>query len=138
MNNLIKYAPLLLITILAGESRGWTHPETGWQVASGSHMCIFTNYNMYIDNEDIFYYLTIENENYIHPELPDYDIKEGIIKGLYCLEKQEKSKNIKVQLLASGSMLNEIYKASKILKNDEYNSILCLHIQKRILNINFH
>ena len=52
MNNLIKYAPLLLITILAGESRGWTHPETGWQVASGSHMCIFTNYNMYIDNED--------------------------------------------------------------------------------------
>ena len=52
MNNLIKYAPLLLITILAGEYRGWTHPETGWQVSSGSHMCIFTNYSMYIDNED--------------------------------------------------------------------------------------
>ena len=52
MNNLIKYAPLLLITILSGEYRGWTHPETGWQVSSGSHMCIFTNYNMYIDNED--------------------------------------------------------------------------------------
>ena len=74
--------------------------------------------DMYQWQNNVFYYITLENENYIHPELPDYDIKEGIIKGLYCLKKQEKSKNIKVQLLASGSMLNEIYKASKILKSD--------------------
>ena len=52
MINLIKYGPLLLITILIADDRGWTHPETGWQVISGSHMCFFTNYNIYIDNED--------------------------------------------------------------------------------------
>ena len=75
-------------------------------------------YEIYFVLTSIFYYITLENENYIHPELPDYSIKEGIIKGLYCLKKQDKSKNIKVQLLASGSMVNEIYKAADVLKND--------------------
>ena len=51
MINLIKYIPVLLITIIFSDKRGWTHPETGWQVVSGQNMCIFTNYNSYIDNE---------------------------------------------------------------------------------------
>ena len=42
MINLIKYIPVLLITIIFSDNRGWTHPETGWQVISGQNMCIFT------------------------------------------------------------------------------------------------
>tara|TARA_B100001750_G_C15249584_1_gene467109 strand:- start:10 stop:648 length:639 start_codon:yes stop_codon:yes gene_type:complete len=52
MINLIKSIPLLLITILISQPRGWTHPETGWQVISGTHMCIFAAYDIYIDNEN--------------------------------------------------------------------------------------
>lgn len=51
MINLIKYIPVLLITIIFSDNRGWTHPETGWQVVSGQNMCIFTNYNSYVDND---------------------------------------------------------------------------------------
>ena len=51
MINLIKPIPLLLLSILLTEERGWTHPETGWQVLSGTHMCIFMTYNVYINNE---------------------------------------------------------------------------------------
>tara|TARA_B100001142_G_scaffold171985_1_gene171514 strand:- start:22638 stop:25307 length:2670 start_codon:yes stop_codon:yes gene_type:complete len=74
--------------------------------------------DMYEWQNNVFYYLTIENENYIHPPLPSYDIVDGVIKGMYCLEDNKKSKNIKVQLLGSGPMLNEVYKASEILKDD--------------------
>jgi len=71
---------------------------------------------MYIDNEDIFYYLTVENENYIHPEMPS-DVEEGILKGMY-LFKQSKDSKLKVQLLASGPILNEAIEASKLLSED--------------------
>ena len=67
---------------------------------------------------NVFYYLTLENENYVHPKLPNYDITDGIINGMYCIKNNLKSKAIKVQLLASGPMVNEIIKASKILKED--------------------
>ena len=43
---------------------------------------------MYQDNEDIFYYLTVENENYIHPKMPK-NVEEGIIKGMYLYENQK-------------------------------------------------
>ncbi len=74
--------------------------------------------DMYEWQNNVFYYITIENENYIHPALPSYDIVDGVIKGMYCLENNKKSKNIKVQLLGSGPMLNEVYKAAEILKNE--------------------
>jgi len=71
---------------------------------------------MYVDNEDIFYYLTVENENYIHPEIPD-NISDGILKGMYLFKNSEDSE-LKVQLLASGSILNEAIEASKLLEKD--------------------
>jgi len=74
--------------------------------------------DMYEWQNNVFYYITIENENYIHPPLPSYDIVDDVIKGMYCLEDNSKSKKIKVQLLGSGPMLNEVYKAAEILKND--------------------
>ncbi len=71
---------------------------------------------MYQENQDIFYYLTLENENYSHPEMPP-KCKEGIIRGMY-LFKSLKSKNVNIQLLGSGAILNEIIEASEILYSD--------------------
>ena len=71
---------------------------------------------MYEKQEDIFYYITLENENYLQPSMPD-NVEEGIIKGIYLLKSGENGK-IKVQLLASGSMVNEVIEASKLLKSD--------------------
>ncbi|MDC1051047.1 pyruvate dehydrogenase (acetyl-transferring), homodimeric type, partial [Candidatus Marinimicrobia bacterium] len=74
--------------------------------------------DMYEWQNNVFYYITLENENYIHPELPNYEIQEGIIKGMYCLNDSFNSKRTKLQLLASGSMVNEIYAAKQILDKD--------------------
>ena len=71
---------------------------------------------MYIDQKDVFYYLTLENENYEHPKILN-NIEEEIIKGMYKLQSVENG-CIKVQLLASGSMVNEVIEAAQILKND--------------------
>ena len=71
---------------------------------------------MYNKQEDIFYYITLENENYIQPSMPQ-GVNEGIIKGMYQL-KSGQNQDLKVQLLASGSMVNEIIEASKLLKSD--------------------
>ena len=71
---------------------------------------------MYKKNEDIFYYLTLENENYIQPKMPE-NVENGIIKGMYQIKKSKKSK-LKVQLLGSGPILNEVLASSKILLDD--------------------
>ena len=75
--------------------------------------------DMYQWQNNFFYYMTIENENYIHPPLPNYEIKDDIIKGMYCLKKKTiKKGTTAIQLLASGSMVNEVVKASELLIND--------------------
>ena len=71
---------------------------------------------MYQDNKDIFYYLTLENENYTQPKMPK-DVEDGIIKGMYQIKKSKKS-NLSVQLLGSGPILNEVIAASELLQND--------------------
>ncbi|HRM14233.1 MAG TPA: pyruvate dehydrogenase (acetyl-transferring), homodimeric type [Acinetobacter parvus] len=70
---------------------------------------------MYQDQERVFYYLTVMNENYEHPEMPA-GVEEGIKRGMYLLEKDEQAT---VQLLGSGVILREVIKAAKILR-DEY------------------
>ena len=72
---------------------------------------------MYVDQEDVFYYITLENENYIHPPILK-NTEEGIIKGMYKFKEIKTEKNLNIQLLASGSMLNEVIEAAKILKDD--------------------
>jgi len=72
---------------------------------------------MYVDQEDVFYYLTLENENYIQPPILE-NIDEGIIKGMYKLKSGDSGEDPRVQLLASGSMVNEILAASQLLKED--------------------
>jgi pyruvate dehydrogenase E1 component len=74
---------------------------------------------MYQDNENVWYYITVTNENYYHPAIPeDKKAIEGIIKGLYLLEnntKKSKEKSLTVQLLGSGTILEEVRAAAKLL-----------------------
>ena len=73
---------------------------------------------MYGDNpENVFYYLTVMNENYAMPAMPE-GAEEGIRKGIYKLKSHEG--NNKVQLLSSGTIMNEVTKAAQIL-SEEYN-----------------
>ncbi|HMQ11526.1 MAG TPA: pyruvate dehydrogenase (acetyl-transferring), homodimeric type [Oligoflexia bacterium] len=71
---------------------------------------------MYENNEDIFYYITLENENYAMPPMPK-GVKEGILKGMYRYSpsKIDAQKPI-VHLMGSGSILNETLKAQNILE----------------------
>jgi len=70
---------------------------------------------MYENNEDRFYYLTVCNENYVQPPMPEMEgIHEGILRGLY-LYKRSETGPAKVTLFGSGSILNEALKAQKLL-----------------------
>jgi pyruvate dehydrogenase E1 component len=73
---------------------------------------------MYEEQENVFYYLTVMNENYAMPQMPD-GVKEGIVKGMYKF-KASKKKNAKLhaQLFGSGTILNEVLKAQEILEDD--------------------
>ncbi|MFN8670464.1 MAG: pyruvate dehydrogenase (acetyl-transferring), homodimeric type [Candidatus Sericytochromatia bacterium] len=74
---------------------------------------------MYVNNENIFYYITVMNENYEMPEMPEGS-KEGILKGIYKIKKSEKDTSLKAHLLGSGTILNEVLKAKDILE-EKYN-----------------
>ncbi len=73
---------------------------------------------MYEDKEDIFYYITVMNENYPMPEMPG-NVKEGIVKGMYKFRASDK-KNLKMkaQLFGSGTIMNEVLKAAQILEEE--------------------
>ena len=64
--------------------------------------------------EDVFYYLTVMNENYVHPAMPA-GAEEGILRGLYKLHARE---GAKVQLLGSGTILREVIAAGDLLEKD--------------------
>ncbi len=64
------------------------------------------------DNEDIFYYITVTNENEAQPSMPA-GVEEGIRRGMYCLQPQE---NADVRLLAAGPILKEAIGAAALLK----------------------
>ncbi len=70
---------------------------------------------MYQDNEDVFYYITVGNENYAQPELPKgKDVREGILRGIYRVSPSEHGP-AQAQLWGSASMLNEALRAQRIL-----------------------
>ncbi|GAB3011379.1 pyruvate dehydrogenase (acetyl-transferring), homodimeric type [Bowmanella dokdonensis] len=72
---------------------------------------------MFEEQENVFYYLTVMNENYVQPQMPK-DCEEGIIKGIYKLDevKADKAKH-KVKLLGSGTILLQVREAAKLLKD---------------------
>jgi pyruvate dehydrogenase E1 component len=67
--------------------------------------------------EDVFYYITVMNENYSHPGLKPGQ-EEGILKGMYLLQEGEKGMKHRVQLMGSGTILREVIAAADLLKND--------------------
>jgi len=77
---------------------------------------------MYEQQEDVFYYLTLMNENYPHPGLAEAgkDAEAGILKGLYKLQDGGKTvkKGLRVQLMGSGTILREVIAAAELLKTD--------------------
>lgn len=71
---------------------------------------------MYVENKDKFYYLTIMNENYAHPEMPK-DSADDIINGAYLFNQVGKGK-ISVNLMGSGTIFREVIAAADLLVND--------------------
>jgi pyruvate dehydrogenase E1 component len=72
---------------------------------------------MFQEQQDIFYYITLMNENYQHPSMPE-GAQEGILKGMYLLKDGGKGKGPRVQLLGSGTILREVIAAADLLKED--------------------
>jgi pyruvate dehydrogenase E1 component len=70
---------------------------------------------MYEEQEGVFYYITVTNENYPMPPMPK-GVEEGILRGLYkCRASKMKSPKLRAQLLGSGAILNEVLKAQEML-----------------------
>jgi pyruvate dehydrogenase E1 component len=72
---------------------------------------------MYKEQEAVFYYITVMNEQYAMPAMPE-GVREGILKGMYRLKAAEnRLGKLKAQLLGSGAILNEVVAAQKVLEN---------------------
>lgn len=71
---------------------------------------------MYVEHKDVFYYLTVMNENYAHPAMPE-GAEEGILKGIYAFRKTGRS-NLHVNLMGSGTIFNEVIAAADMLEKE--------------------
>lgn len=72
---------------------------------------------MYQEQEDVYYYITVMNENYSHPEMPE-GAEQNILQGMYLLHDGSKKNKLHVQLLGSGTILREVIAAADILEKD--------------------
>lgn len=72
---------------------------------------------MFVDQDNVFYYITVMNENYTQPDMPE-GVEEGIIKGIYHLTSSAKKGKAHVQLMGSGTILREVIKAATWLETD--------------------
>ena len=71
---------------------------------------------MYANDESIYYYLTVMNEKYPQPEMPE-GAEAGILKGMYRI-REGKGEGPRVQLLGSGTILREVMAAAEMLEQD--------------------
>jgi pyruvate dehydrogenase E1 component len=71
---------------------------------------------MYREQENVFYYVTVMNENYAHPPMPEGS-REGIVRGMYLLREAPERK-LRVQLLGGGAILREVLAAADLLLSD--------------------
>lgn len=72
--------------------------------------------DMYADEKDLIYYIMAMNERYVQPAMPK-GVEQGIIKGMYLFQEGGKGKQ-RVQLLGSGTILNEVIAAAELLKKE--------------------
>ena len=74
---------------------------------------------MCVEQENVFYYLTVMNENYPQPSLPERaGVKEGILRGMYLVSEANPKVKLRVQLLGSGTILREVIAAAALLQDD--------------------
>ncbi|HEU4531035.1 MAG TPA: pyruvate dehydrogenase (acetyl-transferring), homodimeric type [Steroidobacteraceae bacterium] len=71
---------------------------------------------MYAQQESVYYYITVMNENYVQPAMPS-GVQQGIIKGMYLLQIGGRGK-VRVNLMGSGTILREVLAAASILEKD--------------------
>ncbi|MCP2922045.1 pyruvate dehydrogenase (acetyl-transferring), homodimeric type, partial [Salmonella enterica subsp. enterica serovar Typhimurium] len=69
---------------------------------------------MFAEQEDVYYYITVMNENYEHPEMP-VGAEADILKGLYAFRKGAESSGPRVQLMGSGTIFREVIAAAELL-----------------------
>ena len=69
------------------------------------------------EQEDVFYYLTVMNENYRQPPMPE-DVEEGILRGMYLVREGASDRPHRVQLLGSGAILREVLAGAELLESD--------------------
>ena len=69
------------------------------------------------EQEDVFYYITCMNENYVQPPMPA-GVEDGILRGMYLLDVNESPGKIRVQLMGSGTILREVIAAGELLMDD--------------------
>ena len=72
---------------------------------------------MFEDGENVFYYITTMNENYVHPDMPE-GVEDGIVKGLYPLKVSTAKSKKRVQLMSAGTIMREVEAAAEILESD--------------------
>ncbi|MEM7027783.1 MAG: pyruvate dehydrogenase (acetyl-transferring), homodimeric type [Pseudomonadota bacterium] len=76
---------------------------------------------MYTEQEDIFYYLTVYNENYTMPTLPDDEkIIDGILQGAYCYRRSARKKGEIINLLSSGAIMQQALQSAESLEASGY------------------
>lgn len=96
----------------------YTHPHVvAYDPAFGYELAVIMRdgiQRMYGHEEDLIYYLTVQNEDYVMPDMPR-GAEEGILKGMYLLQPATKKSARPVNLLASGSIINEALRAQQIL-----------------------
>ncbi|WP_298622076.1 pyruvate dehydrogenase (acetyl-transferring), homodimeric type [uncultured Legionella sp.] len=74
-------------------------------------------YRMFEKQDSVFYYITVMNENYIQPDMPE-GVEDGIIRGMYVFKEHKKKSKHHVQLMGSGTILLEVIKAAQMLEED--------------------
>ena len=72
---------------------------------------------MFEDGENVFYYITTMNENYVHPDMPE-GVEDGIVKGLYPFKVSTAKSKKRVQLMSAGTIMREVEAAAEILESD--------------------
>jgi len=91
--------------------------------AFGSELAVILRHGikeMFVNNKNCFYYITVMNENYLHPALAP-EQEEDVIQGMYLFKPTSKPQ---VRLLGAGSIMNEVIKAEELLANFEISSEL--------------
>jgi pyruvate dehydrogenase E1 component len=89
-------------------------PTYGYEVAVIMHDGLR---RMVANQEDVYYYITLMNENYEHPAMPQ-GAEQGILKGMYLLRESKSKAKSRVQLLGSGTILREVEAAAELLEKE--------------------